>query len=1512
MPHALAPVVEAENDAQELELGGEQGEAQALCNDREDGGGEAEGVGGSGSGGGWGERRAQLLQLGAASWDRLVPRRVRRIFGQGIMPRAWGSQGPIFGLVDRQTTPASAWEWCVLVRWLRLISWENQSLVDTWKSRRVGRLDFLRHPLVRPVVQLPTEAFVGLLFWTSLMAFVRSVYWFMLAAQGLTSHILLLGYLLVPGLVLGHEFLHQLLSTNPVLRALLVLGGVVGVGGSREGVETTIWGVALSGAGVAMVGLYIGEGLWLAPPARRRRVGFGLAGGLLLLQALQLAFGGRNPLLARWWGLLLLAVLPGAWVAALLLYEELRDWEGEEEEGRRMVGGSGSAEGAQGYWPAGRGGQRLEGTVLSEDDWSVESEGGWRAAEEAGLKQWDSVNVLNEGGVKSGERCMEMVGDGQERAELRAANASFVAVTVERAQEEMQQQQQQMGQQQREVIPASVKAQAAEPAAARPFSTGSGCLGTSSEPNSQGWGGSVDESHDASSSAYDRSRTVSASAAAGAGGNAATGPVWVADMLGGFMEEEEEVENGGEGGTVVMSESDNDSNAGASGVACACHSPHGCECIGVLCAEGTLGGKCNSEVEERGVPVERAAVREGEGRECTGYGGKAGAEVQGNGESGRQGAAGHDSEEQIEGHGPEQQDGRCSEGTPKCNEGSLEGNEGYPEWREPARGVLGYFGLEIGSVETSEGKLRAEWRSSRQWETTVELSECDSMGYRADGRVEGYEAGNGGGRRGEGGRAEGGGGGGEGGMETVDGAGGGCEGLCVVRVRSRERKCYNACQNLPHTGQSAAWKAAASLPWEGPWDRLGSLDRAALTREDEEMLPFRQKRAHWTKHGCLRTCQAAIGHGSLMFLCHWLLSSPYLIPRWLSAPPAWGFISVVSLALGIVLAAEVLRMHIPKRVHAIVALALAVSGCIWLLLSGPFHPIPALQARHEPGSRFWLSFSQASGYVSDEPQDLVYLPGPVTGPVAGPPAAASTSQVSTSTFSEPAAVAARAAAAAEAAGFRSYLLGAPLLAMAIPSLWVVLAQNMGGAYPGLGAAGSAIWYVVLLVWSAALVAYEKLGPLGLLRGSLPVLMVVAMGGVAWGIWRAPEPKGEGRRGDLAVRTEWWRLGRLAWGSGVPDRMALLALLLILLLLLPFPLLLQYAYAPSSSPTFVSSFGSSSSSSSSTSSGSSGSAEPGSEAWVQLRVLNFNVQQGFSRAGSVNLDAIEHVIWQQKPDIVLLQESDTMHMIHGNVDMVQYLATWLGMHAWSAPPARHQSWGCAILSRFPLLSASPSQSLPSPHGELACFQHAVILLGAGNMLPGGGNMVTNRGAAGWGNQTSGVVSGYPVHIMNAHFSDLEVDIRLEAERAASLVRSVLQAGKGGEHGAGGEGEKEDKAEREERRTQEVGFPRGMGTAGELSGGLAGELPGEPSGDFNLPPLSPPYLSLLAPGLVDSEAERMGAWKSMGDRDPGAGYVFVSRGNVECEAWAEPRYDQRKTSDGYPVVVDVRVTLPAAAV
>ncbi|CAI7928862.1 unnamed protein product [Closterium sp. NIES-54] len=600
----------------------------------------------------------------------------------------------------------------------------------------------------------------------------------------------------------------------------------------------------------------------------------------------------------------------------------------------------------------------------------------------------------------------------------------------------------------------------------------------------------------------------------------------------------------------------------------------------------------------------------------------------------------------------------------------------------------------------------------------------------------------------------------------------------------------------------------------------------------------------------------------------------------------------------------------------------------------------------------------------------------------------------------------------------------------------------------------------------------------------------------------------------------------SYRNSLPQQ-ALLALLLIVLLLLPFPLLLQYAYAPSSSPTFVSSFGSSSSSSSS-SPGSSASAEPGSEAWVQLRVLNFNVQQGFSRAGSVNMDAVEHVIWQQKPDIVFMAGSwgCSIHpraLITSpypplnplrSLPQVQYLATWLGMHAWSSPPTRHQSWGCAILSRFPLLSASPSQSLPSPHGELACFQHAVILLGAGNMLPGGGNMVTSSGAAAGGNQTSGVVSGYPVHIMNAHFSDLEVDIRLEAERAASLVRSVLQTGKGGKEGGGEEGVKEDGAEREERRTQEEGLQGGMETAGELSGEISGDvvdgtadapshspahdvleaesrtaaggaaataeatgtaaksslfssmeaassaaaldgteesageeealedpvsgaegeaavasqaaqagetqvaetaeaagssaaasafvagsaegealaegnaaigpegawepegaagsvaaptslaashsqpashsqaasasqeapaptsttnhplassLPSTPTppptpapfhslaptalifgGDFNLPPLSPPYLTLLSSGLIDTEAEKMGAWKSMGDRDPGAGYLFVSRGNVECEAWAEPRYDQRKTSDGYPVVVDVRVTLPAAAV
>ena len=221
----------------------------------------------------------------------------------------------------------------------------------------------------------------------------------------------------------------------------------------------------------------------------------------------------------------------------------------------------------------------------------------------------------------------------------------------------------------------------------------------------------------------------------------------------------------------------------------------------------------------------------------------------------------------------------------------------------------------------------------------------------------------------------------------------------------------------------------------------------------------------------------------------------------------------------------------------------------------------------------------------------------------------------------------------------------------------------------------------------------------------------------------------------------------------------------------------------------------------------------------------------------------------------------MHPIHGNVDMVQFLSTWLPFHSLASPPVRSQSWGCAILSRHPFVAAAPSWKLPSPAGEIPCFQHAGISVG-----------------------------GRLIHLINAHFGDVESDISLQAESAAAAVKGIRPswnlphksaASRLSEHG--------DEAgnRQEEQQTPYVIF----------------------GGDFNSAPLSDAYNTLTASGLVDSRVQVYGPWNGTSDRDPGAGLVFVSdNALINVTGWQEPQYDQQRTSDGYPIVVDV--TLPAA--
>jgi endonuclease/exonuclease/phosphatase family metal-dependent hydrolase len=83
-----------------------------------------------------------------------------------------------------------------------------------------------------------------------------------------------------------------------------------------------------------------------------------------------------------------------------------------------------------------------------------------------------------------------------------------------------------------------------------------------------------------------------------------------------------------------------------------------------------------------------------------------------------------------------------------------------------------------------------------------------------------------------------------------------------------------------------------------------------------------------------------------------------------------------------------------------------------------------------------------------------------------------------------------------------------------------------------------------------------------------------------------------------------------------------------------------------------------------------------------------------------------LIKEMELDLVGLLESDTQRIIMGNRDTTQYLAEDLGMYVDYGPGPNKHTWGCALLSKFPIIN-STHHLLPSPVGELAPAIHATV-------------------------------------------------------------------------------------------------------------------------------------------------------------------------------------------------------------
>lgn len=83
-----------------------------------------------------------------------------------------------------------------------------------------------------------------------------------------------------------------------------------------------------------------------------------------------------------------------------------------------------------------------------------------------------------------------------------------------------------------------------------------------------------------------------------------------------------------------------------------------------------------------------------------------------------------------------------------------------------------------------------------------------------------------------------------------------------------------------------------------------------------------------------------------------------------------------------------------------------------------------------------------------------------------------------------------------------------------------------------------------------------------------------------------------------------------------------------------------------------------------------------------------------------------LIREMELDVVGLLESDLQRIIMGNRDATQYMAEELGMWVDTGPGPNKHTWGCALLSKFPIVN-STHHLLPSPVGELAPAIHATI-------------------------------------------------------------------------------------------------------------------------------------------------------------------------------------------------------------
>ncbi len=113
----------------------------------------------------------------------------------------------------------------------------------------------------------------------------------------------------------------------------------------------------------------------------------------------------------------------------------------------------------------------------------------------------------------------------------------------------------------------------------------------------------------------------------------------------------------------------------------------------------------------------------------------------------------------------------------------------------------------------------------------------------------------------------------------------------------------------------------------------------------------------------------------------------------------------------------------------------------------------------------------------------------------------------------------------------------------------------------------------------------------------------------------------------------------------------------------------------------------------------------SSASGEIKVLTYNIQQGYSENGTKNYTGQLGLIRSLDPDIIGLQELDTNRISGGNTDIVRYFADNMDMYTYYGPKTVTGTFGVALLSKYPILN--PRTFYMYSAGEQTATIHAQV-------------------------------------------------------------------------------------------------------------------------------------------------------------------------------------------------------------